>query len=199
MDRNKDKKRTVNLQVHRRQQQGMTMLEVVVSMLIIGLGLAMSISMIQTANRFGNSAEFSHSALEQAQAIVDKIRANQAAAPTYQYIGSATITTDGNYDVMYGSVANEATYDSGINALVEKCFSGISASDCAIVGAVAKSDMKDWSENLRTLLPGGRGLIDVKTVNNTNIFEVIVMWQNSAETDSNSNAAAQGIRVSFTL
>ena len=185
----------------RRRQKGMTMLEVVVSMLVIGLGLAMSISMIQTANRFGNSAEFSHSALEQAQAIIDKMRANSAAAPTYGYIGTAVITptTDSNYDAMYNAVANQSTYDTGISDLVVECFTGISADDCASVGAIAKADMKAWSESLRELLPGGRGLINIRNVNNTNIFDVIVMWRNSAETDSDQNSSAQGIRVSFTL
>ena len=39
------------------QQKGMTLLEVLVSMLVIGLALAMSISMIQAANRYGETAE----------------------------------------------------------------------------------------------------------------------------------------------
>lgn len=175
------------------KQSGMSMLEVVVSMLIIGLGLAMSISMIQTSNRFGNNAEFSHSALEQAQAIIDKIRANQVAAATYEYMGGAALSA--NYDTMYASVANETTYISGINALTRQCTAGISTADCQVPGDTAKADMQAWSGNIRSLLPGGRGLISMNGRN----LEVIVMWSNTAETDTNLNPVAQGIRVNFTL
>lgn len=175
------------------KQRGMSMLEVVVSMLIIGLGLAMGISMIQTSNRFGNNAEFTHSALEQAQAIIDKIRANQVAAESYEYMGGAALSA--NYDTMYAAVANEATYISGINGLTRQCTTGISTTDCQVPGDTAKADMQAWSRNIRALLPGGRGLISMNGRN----LEVIVMWSNTAETDTNLNPVAQGIRVNFTL
>ena len=50
-------KRRVLVGAWRTHQKGMTLLEIVVSMLIVALGLAMSVSMIQSANRFGDTEE----------------------------------------------------------------------------------------------------------------------------------------------
>ncbi|MDO4777725.1 MAG: type IV pilus modification protein PilV [Cardiobacteriaceae bacterium] len=183
--RNKNVAGTVSCRIH---QKGMTLLEVVVSMLVIGLGLAMSISMIQTANRFGNSAEFSHSALEQAQAIIDKIRANRVAAPTYRYPATEVI---GSYDAIY-----ESAKAADIGKLKISCtLPGIDSSDCDKAGKIAQTDMQAWDENTRALLPGGRGAVVINGMNS----EVIVMWKNNPETDSNDNPDVQGIRVRFAL
>ena len=175
------------------KQKGMTMLEVIVAMLIIGLGLAMSISMIQTSNRFGNNAEFSHLALEQAQAIIDKMRANSVAARSYEFTGGAIRNVD--YDSMYRFVANEAAYDSAIRGLNKICAPDFSAQDCDIPGGIAQSDMLAWSNDIKAALPGGRGLVFVNGRN----LEVVVMWSNTVEKESNLNPVAQGIRINFTL
>lgn len=170
------------------RQKGMTLLEVVVSMLVIGLGLAMSISMIQTANRFGNSAEFSHSALEQAQAIIDKIRANRVAAPTYKY---PTEKLADSYSAIY-----KDTESVSIDSIKINCgLSGIDNAECEKAGKIAQADMKDWDGNIRALLPGGRGAVAINGMNS----EVVVMWKNNPETDSNNNPDIQGIRVRFAL
>ena len=191
----------VGLLPHRFRQKGMTLLEVVVSMLVIGLGLVISISMLQTANRFGDNAEFSHSALEQAQAIIDKMRANRVASPTYIYTGGANITsTTAGFDVIYDSVRDENGYERGIDGLTITCLRGIttagfSANDCKKAGLIAKDDMRAWGKNIRAILPGGRGLIS----HQNGTYEVIVLWSNTPESDSQNNPVAQGVRVSFTL
>ena len=59
-------KRGVLVGARRARQKGMTLLEIVVSMLIVALGLAISVSMIQTANRFGDTAEYTAFALQKA-------------------------------------------------------------------------------------------------------------------------------------
>lgn len=170
------------------KQHGMTLLEVLVSMLVIGLGLAMSISMIQTANRFGNSAEFSHSALEQAQAIIDKIRANRVAAPTYKYPADKV---GDSYDAIYKSLEK-----ADIKSLTVSCtLPGISDEECGKAGKIAQTDMQSWDENIRALLPEGRGAVVINGMSS----EVIVMWKNNPETDSNNNPDIQGIRVRFAL
>ena len=64
-------------------QKGMTLLEIVISMLIVALGLAMSVSMIQTANRFGDTAEFTAFAQQKSQQISDAMRAKSIARGTY--------------------------------------------------------------------------------------------------------------------
>ena len=55
--------------------------------------------------------------------------------------------------------------------------------------------MRAWGKNIRAILPGGRGLIS----HQNGTYEVIVMWSNTPESDSQNNPVAQGVRVSFTL
>ena len=160
-------------------QKGMTLIEVLVSMLVIGLALAMSISMIQTANRFGENAEFSSSALRQAQAIVDKIRANKANANEYTFLGDATLKPDSTFNDLYSSVDMST---------IKPC-----SANCS----TAEQDMLQWREELETLLPGGRGII---VPNNNRRFDVIVMWRYDLEkAEINDRSVAQGIRMNFAL
>lgn len=163
----------------RNNQLGMTLIEVLVSMLVIGLALAMSISMIQTANRFGENAEFSSSALRQAQAIVDKIRANNANANSYTFLGGAVLTPNSSFNDLYNNVD----------------MSTITA--CTIDCSVAERDMLQWRDELAALLPGGRGMI-VPSGNRR--FDVIVMWRyNLEKAEINDQSIAQGVRISFSL
>ena len=71
------KKRRLVGTLLRTHQKGMTLLEIVISMLIVALGLAMSVSMIQTANRFGDTAEFTAFAQQKSQQIIDRSRSEE--------------------------------------------------------------------------------------------------------------------------
>ena len=90
-------KKGVLMGAMRAHQRGMTLLEVVISMLVVALGLVMSISMIQTANRFGDTAEYTAFALQKSQLIIDTMRANVVAKDTYIISGINT-PNSGNID-----------------------------------------------------------------------------------------------------
>lgn len=64
-------------------QTGMTLLEVVIAMLIIGLGLAMSLSMIQKSVRSSQNAQNHNTARVLMQELADKMRANSRVAVCY--------------------------------------------------------------------------------------------------------------------
>lgn len=179
------------------RQKGMSLLEVLISMLVVGLALAMSISMIQTANRFGNSAEFGSSALQQAQAIIDKMRANRVAASVYTFTDRATVAqmdaaaVNGVYDPIFNAV-NMAN----IPANLAPCLGiGLCTAEAQ---ATAIADMTQWAANLNNALPNPRGIIRLLNADR-NSYEVIVMWQFVPETDAPANVAAQGIRLRFSL
>lgn len=174
-------------------QKGMSFIEVLVAMLIIGLALAMSISMIQASNRFGESAEFSSSALQQAQAIIDKIKANSLAANTYVFTGGAVINNNGTYEAIY-DVIEDIDIDSIPDQLA--CQSDI----CTDAENVARNDILQWNNLLQNTIPGGRGIIRrIDILPNVNSFEVIVMWNHNAELEMNNNRDIDGIRVNFSL
>lgn len=178
--------------MYKESQKGMSLIEVLVSMLIIGLALAMSISMIQTANRYGDSAEHSAAALQQAQSIIDKMRANKIAAPAYMFVSGVT-----------GGSAD--TYDEWYKVNMEKIPGDLSCgsdSKCAESFDTAKADMSQWKTALASLLPGGKGVLrEVKAGSGS--YEVIVMWKYNPESEAKSaestNPQASGITVNFSL
>ena len=172
------------------RQRGMTLLEIVVSMLIVALGLAMSVSMIQTANRFGDTAEYTAFAQQKSQFIIDAMRANNIARDTYilsQNKADPEIKIL-DYKSLYDSLGS--VYASGDITSHLKCKTG----SCTDAEKIAKEDMQTWVNAIRTL-PGGRGVIR----QNDNQYEVVVMWMHVSETSNNDAVPVQGTRVWFTL
>lgn len=181
------------------KQKGMSLIEVLVSMLVVGLALVTSISMIQSANRFGNSAEYSSTALNQTQAIIDKIRANKIGIDSYIFTGSATAVQidnaiiSGVYDNIFGLV----NMGNIPNTLANVC----SRTPCTTTSvATAHTDMTQWAASLGEALPEGRGIVRLLDADRGS-YEVVVMWRNIAEIDNNpaANANAQGIHLRFSL
>lgn len=174
-------------------QKGMSLIEVLVSMLIIGLALAMSISMIQASNRFGESAEFGSSALQQTQAIIDKVKSNKIAMNTYVFDKSPLrIRNDGVFIDAYQDVISVPIADIP-NYL--KCQS----TTCTNSENIAIADVVQWNNTLQEMLPGGRGIIRRLPVAGRDFFEVVVMWNHNPEADMSNNQLVNGIRVNFSL
>lgn len=174
------------------RQRGWTLIEVLVSMLVIGLALAMSISMLQTANRLGESAEYSAAALQRAQSIIDKIRANKIAVDGYMFYPAGS---DGSYNSLY-ALQNMAQIPAAL-----ACGTGTSHHGCDTALPVAKEDMQQWRSSLQSLLPGGKGAIR-EIGAGTGMYEVIVMWSHNPESDAvsaSSPPVAHGITVNFSL
>lgn len=181
------------------RQKGMSLIEVLVSMLVVGLALVTSISMIQSANRFGNSAEYSSSALNQAQAIIDKIRVNKIGVDGYVFIGGAAVSdidtavSSGNYGVVFNAV--------DMASIPSVLVTGCTRTPCTPESmSTANTDMAQWAANLREALPEGKGIVRLIDANRSS-YEVIVMWRNIAETDTDpaTNVDAQGIHLRFSL
>ena len=178
----------LNQNIAMNKQQGMTLLEVVVSMLVVALGLVMSVSMLQTANRFGDTAEYTSFALQESQTLIDAMRANRLADETYfvNAIGVIYNSLDAFYK--FTSDDKEVVKQEVKNRLMCKNAS------CTEAENIAKEDMATWISEIVTL-PGGRAAVGRLG----DQFEVVVMWNHVAETDSNDNARIQGTRVWFTL
>lgn len=171
-------------------QKGMTLLEIVISMLIVALGLAMSVSMIQTANRFGDTAEFTAFAQQKSQQIIDAMRANSIARETYLLDWQNTAPQgDIDYNQLYNNL--NAIYGSSDITGNLRCKN---SSGCTEAENNAKQDMRAWIDEIRSL-PGGRGIIRQRN----NQYEVVVMWSHVSETGHDENMPVQGTRVWFTL
>lgn len=180
----------------RTHQKGMTLLEIVVSMLIVALGLAMSVSMIQSANRFGDTAEYTAFALQKSQLIIDTMRANALAKETYVVNGISANPNNGDYKGVYdslNSIYDAANKDAALSRLVDNLRCKNSA--CTLAEENAKADVYAWADEIVSTLPGGRALL---RKNNDN-YEVIIMWKHVSATDNGSDAPVQGTQVWFAL
>ena len=174
----------LNQNIAMNKQQGMTLLEVVVSMLVVALGLVMSVSMLQTANRFGDTAEYTSFALQESQTLIDAMRANRLADETYFVNAIGVTSKDTSLEVIYNSL---------------DAFYKFTSDDKEVVKQEVKNRLMcknaSCTESEIVTLPGGRAAVGRLG----DQFEVVVMWNHVAETDSNDNARIQGTRVWFTL
>jgi type IV pilus assembly protein PilV len=74
-----------------RTQQGFTLIEVLIAILVLGFGL-LGFALLQTMNvRYVQSANFRTQATNLSYELLDQIRANRVAAPVY--VGDYTATT----------------------------------------------------------------------------------------------------------
>ncbi len=116
----------------RAQQQGFTLLEVLISMVILSIGLLGVAGMQANSLRNNNNAFIKTQASNLASDLADRIRANKSAKDNY------TFNTD-----------DDDTVDPGcISAGCEP-------------GQMAAYDIATWSEQLTSLLPGGLGIVSV--------------------------------------
>lgn len=182
------------------QQRGMTILEVVVSMLVVALGLAMSISMIQTANRFGDTAEYTAFALQESQSLIDAMRANRLAERTYFVDAIGVTSKDTPMETIYDSLEAFYKFSSEDKEVIKREVKNRlrckDATNCTEAENNAKEDMATWVSEVVSL-PGGRAAIG--KLNDQ--YEVVIMWNHVAEADlkDKNNARIQGTRVWFTL
>lgn len=191
------RRRAVNKNIVVHGQRGMTLLEVVVSMLVVALGLTMSISMIQTANRFGDTAEYTAFALQESQSLVDAMRANRLGEQTYFIDAIGVTSKDTPLETIYDSLGTFYKFTSDdAEVIKQEVKNRLRCKDAVCTKAEdnAKEDIATWVSEIVTL-PGGRAAIGKLG----NQFEVVVMWNHVAETDGNDNARIQGTRVWFTL
>lgn len=160
-----------------RAQRGSSLIEVLITMLIVALGLLGAGGMQLASTRYQQTAHMRGQGIVQAQSIAEKIRANSSALGTY--------------------LTNDAYAAATLAALPADPACGMTATSTCTAAQAAAKDMRDWRRALQSL-PGGRGSINsiVNAGGVTDPFarQVVVMWQekqqNEVGTTANPNPAA---------
>ena len=139
----------------------MTLLEVVVAMLVIGLGLVMSISMLQSSLRYQAMANQQDDAMRLLQEMADRMRANSIAAGNYTF---------SEHDFAFAGWRSPQ--------IAAKC----SGEDCSEekdpAYARAQSDVTDWLAEVGAVLPQGRAAIDRPDLQNLpNQYRIQLQWR----------------------
>lgn len=134
------------------QQRGFSLLEVLITILILSLGLLGLAGLTGTSLQMAKVSQFQSTALQLAVEYADRMRSNAAAAE------------GGSYDIT-------STYDQGAAlATIPGC-----DPSCNAAGAAAK-DRAEWTNNLRQRLPGGGAWVKGKNGDPSTI-DIWVMWQ----------------------
>lgn len=171
------------------KQKGMSLLEVVVAMLVVGIALSGSLAMIQAANRFGLSAEFTSIAQQHAQSMIDRIRANSIAKKDYAYGSiSGQEVADLRDRTINGANARHNIYTK-VTGQANNKTSQVSCTTACTPQQIAQNDIAFQLSLLSKDLPSGTATIalDPNEGGNPNKFIVIIMWKSAPETTTNLN------------
>lgn len=163
----------ITLAVLPKSQQGATLIEILVTMLVVAIGLLGAAGLQLAATRYQQTAQMRSQAVMQAQFITEKIRANSnaviAAAPP---------------DAASAYLAPQAYAAATLAALPADPGCG-SATACTSAQSAVR-DMRDWRLMLRTL-PDGRGSIfpvtDAGGVTDRTARQIVVMWQEKQQNE----------------
>lgn len=115
----------------RRDETGFSLIEVLVTALVLSIGLLGLAALQATSLRQNQNAHFRSQATLRAYEIMDRMRANK------------TVATTGGYDRALGAAKP-----------AQSCATTCTASQ------MAQADLKEWLDALQTL-PGGDGLVSV--------------------------------------
>ena len=131
------------------RQRGFTMLEVLVSVVVLSIGMLGVAGLQAVGQRNNHSAYLRSQATALAYDMIDRMRANQAGIDSNAYNGINTLTN--NY-------ANPGCVAAGCTA-----------------ATMADYDKWEWETQLAARLPSGNGSV----ANNAGTFTVTVMWDDN--------------------
>lgn len=169
-----------------RSQAGATLLEVLITMLVVAVGLLGAAGLQLASTRFQQTSTVRTQALIQADFIIEKMRVNNANLRlTNLAIAQA------NPETAY--LAEDAYANA--NVLPDDPACGLTGLPDCTAAQAAQRDLREWRQSLARDLPGGRGsLFPVANGGDTepNARRVVVMWREKSEsaTDNAAGAAA---------
>lgn len=146
-----------------RHAAGFSLIEVLISLVILSVGLLGIAAMVATSLKSKDSSYMRTQATALSSAILDRMRANRATA------------TANGYDVALGAVT----------ATLPSCFGNGAACNPTQVATV---DLEQWKSDLANLLPSGDG--SISTVINSQMTQVTVTVVWSDQRANQATAAA---------
>jgi len=130
-------------------QRGFTLIEVLVTVIILAIGLLGLAGLQLTALKYNHSAYMRSQATILTNDITDRMRANR------------TVANAGGYNIALGAVPNAVSCE-GVG---QNC----STAD------MATADLSEWKQQLAGLLPSGDGSI----VQAGSVFNITIQWDDS--------------------
>ncbi|WP_230409833.1 type IV pilus modification protein PilV [Undibacterium fentianense] len=153
-----------------RRQSGATLIEIMVSILVMAIGLLGLASLQINAMKFQKTASQRSEATQAAYDLGERMRSNWVAtgAPTDKATNEAKYTFLDEYGTVYA-----ANHDPQNDCVSTKCTSA----------QIAANDIQEWLRNLQRRLIGGAGVIVPVVGGVGSTFDVTVMWKEPTFTD----------------
>ncbi len=160
-----------------KSQQGSSLIEVLITMLIVAVGLLGAGGMQIASTRYQQTAFMRSQAVVQAQFIAEKIRANNAV------VSDTTAANNERY------LAPDSYAIAGTLPTDPAC--GMTSGSTCTGRQAAVKDLRDWRQSVATL-PGGRGSIVAVTgggATDQMARTIVVMWQEKQDNEVDAIAA----------
>ncbi|WP_434632157.1 type IV pilus modification protein PilV [Chromobacterium sp. CV08] len=152
----------------KRGARGFTMLEILISLLVLAMGVLAAIAVMLNAERASGSSYMRQMANQYAYDMVDRMRANPAQVSA------------GSYDVASG--VSPSTFQS--NCMSSAC----------TASAMAGYDKYQWLSDLQNNLPGGTGSIYSPT-GGASTERVVQVWWSDGNAASGGTVQTQIVRT----
>jgi type IV pilus assembly protein PilV len=144
--------------------RGASLIEVLVSILIVSLGVVAVANLLAKSAQLGKASEYRAMAALLAADMADRIKANAAGLQA------------GNYDLTPAALLTAAPAAAAACANVKAC----TAAELAAI------DLAQWQQNLYASIPGGTGYIQFDAANGGIGADLWVVWQDSAAHSSDT-------------
>lgn len=156
-------------------QSGATLIEVLITMLVVAVGLLGAAGIQLASTRFQQTSTMRSQAIAQANFIVEKMRVNNVNL-TFANLLTAQANPTSAY-LAAEDYANAA-------ALPADPVCGLVGQPVCNAAQAAQRDLREWRQSLARDLPGGRGAIypvAAGGVTEPNARRVVVMWREKAD------------------
>lgn len=157
------------------RQRGVSMVEALVSILIVSMGILALAGLLATSGRLAKTSEFRATATLLAADMADRLRANPLGA------------SDGDYALAPTALASDLP---------------ASAADCTMTSVcspsqLANKDIADWQATVYSNLPSGTGYILMDAANaDDRMADLWIMWREAKADDATNQAAVSGLGFS---
>jgi type IV pilus assembly protein PilV len=158
-------------------QSGATLIEVLITILVVAVGLLGAAGIQLASTRFQQTSVLRSEALHQASFLIEKIRANNINL-TFANAAVAIAAPETAY-IAADDYANAAALP-----LDPAC--GLAGQAPCTAAQAAQRDLREWRQSIQQTLPGGRGSVfpviePALGLAEPNSRRVVVMWREKAD------------------
>lgn len=169
----------------RRREAGTTLIEIMVSLVVIAVGLLGLASMQINALKFQQTASQRSEAIQAAYDLADRMRAN--------FVYTTPELFDEERKANEAKYENKGSYEtrSGDTYTPNSTCRTFAAAGACTTDQIAANDLAEWQQGLKQRLPGGAGIV-VKVAGTTvSTFDVYVMWRDPSFDGTEEKAACE--------